>query len=40
MQKFPTIRPIIPTRAAAAFDHPDWIFELKHDSFRIKLVSH
>jgi ATP-dependent DNA ligase len=21
-------------RVAAPFDHPDWIFELKHDGFR------
>jgi bifunctional non-homologous end joining protein LigD len=34
MQQFPTIRPIIPTRAPAAFDDPDWVFELKHDGFR------
>src|ERR1700730_4797456 len=25
MHRFPTIRFVIPTRAAAAFDHPDWI---------------
>jgi ATP-dependent DNA ligase len=34
MQSFPTFRPIIPTRVAALFDHPDWIFEMKHDGFR------
>jgi bifunctional non-homologous end joining protein LigD len=32
--QFPIIRLAIPTRAAAAFDHPDWVFELKHDGFR------
>ena len=26
--------PINPSRIAAAFDHPDWLFELKHDGFR------
>ena len=30
----PRISPINPTRIAAAFDHEDWIFELKHDGFR------
>jgi bifunctional non-homologous end joining protein LigD len=30
----PRIQPINPSRIAAAFDHPDWIFELKHDGFR------
>jgi len=34
MQQFPTIRLAIPPRAAAPFDHPDWVFELKHDGFR------
>jgi bifunctional non-homologous end joining protein LigD len=24
--------PLVPI--AAAFDHPDWVFELKHDGFR------
>ena len=28
------VQPINPTRIAAAFDHKDWIFELKHDGFR------
>jgi bifunctional non-homologous end joining protein LigD len=30
----PRVQPINPARIAAAFDHPDWIFELKHDGFR------
>src|SRR5258706_12364995 len=34
MQFFPIIRLAIPTRVAAPFDHPDWVFELKHDGFR------
>jgi bifunctional non-homologous end joining protein LigD len=34
MQDFPIVRLAIPTRAPVAFDHPDWIFELKHDGFR------
>src|SRR5260370_781642 len=34
MQHFPTIHLAIPTRVAAPFDHPDWVFELKHDGFR------
>jgi bifunctional non-homologous end joining protein LigD len=34
MQQFPTIRLAIPRRVADPFDHPDWIFELKHDGFR------
>ena len=34
MPDFPAIRLAVPTRVAAAFDHPDWIFELKHDGFR------
>ena len=33
-QQFPTIRLAVPTRVAAPFDHPDWVFELKHDGFR------
>jgi bifunctional non-homologous end joining protein LigD len=34
MEQFPSIRLAIPTRVGAAFDHRDWIFELKHDGFR------
>ena len=34
MQQFPTIRLAIPTRIAAPFDDPAWVFELKHDGFR------
>jgi bifunctional non-homologous end joining protein LigD len=30
----PLIQPIIPTRIRAPFDHPDFLFELKHDGFR------
>lgn len=30
----PRIQPINPTRIAAAFDHLDWLFELKHDGYR------
>jgi bifunctional non-homologous end joining protein LigD len=30
----PHIQPINPSRIAAAFDHDDWVFELKHDGFR------
>jgi len=29
----PRIQPINPGRIAAAFDHPDWLFELKHDGY-------
>ena len=31
---FPRIRPMVLSRRAAPFDHPDWLFELKHDGFR------
>ena len=30
----PRIQPINPSRIASAFDHEDWVFELKHDGFR------
>jgi bifunctional non-homologous end joining protein LigD len=30
----PCIQPINPARIASAFDHQDWVFELKHDGFR------
>jgi bifunctional non-homologous end joining protein LigD len=30
----PRIQPINPARISAAFDHEDWVFELKHDGFR------
>jgi bifunctional non-homologous end joining protein LigD len=30
----PRITPINPSRIAAAFDHEDFVFELKHDGFR------
>jgi hypothetical protein len=35
----PRIEPINPTRLAAPFDHPDWLFELKHDVAYSELVS-
>ena len=30
----PAWRPLPLLRLSAAFDHPDWLFELKHDGFR------
>lgn len=30
----PRVQPINPSRIAAPFDDPDWVFELKHDGFR------
>ena len=30
----PRFQPINPSRVAAAFDHEDFVFELKHDGFR------
>jgi bifunctional non-homologous end joining protein LigD len=30
----PRVQTINPSRIAAAFDNPDWVFELKHDGFR------
>jgi bifunctional non-homologous end joining protein LigD len=32
--KLPIIEPMKLSRVAAAFDHPDFVFELKHDGFR------
>jgi bifunctional non-homologous end joining protein LigD len=32
-QKLPRISPITLKRLREPFDHPDWIFELKHDGF-------
>ena len=32
--KLPKISPLTLTRLRKSFDHPDWIFELKHDGFR------
>jgi bifunctional non-homologous end joining protein LigD len=32
--QFPVIEPMTVTRIAAPFDHPDFLFELKHDGFR------
>src|SRR5438445_811422 len=32
--KLPRITPIAPTRIRAAFDDPDFVWELKHDGFR------
>lgn len=34
----PTWRPMTLVRAPEAFDHPDWLFELKHDGFRVLAV--
>jgi len=34
MQQFPSYPAHHSTRVAAPFDHPDWIFEMKHDGFR------
>jgi bifunctional non-homologous end joining protein LigD len=31
---FPKISPIIPERRPDIFEHPDWLYELKHDGFR------
>jgi bifunctional non-homologous end joining protein LigD len=32
--KLPRISPLTLTRKREPFDHPDWVFELKHDGFR------
>jgi bifunctional non-homologous end joining protein LigD len=32
--KLPQIEPMTLSRVAAPFDHPDFVFELKHDGFR------
>lgn len=32
--KLPRIAPLTLTRQREPFDHPDWVFELKHDGFR------
>jgi bifunctional non-homologous end joining protein LigD len=34
MKKLPQIKPLTLTRLRKPFDHPEWIFELKHDGFR------
>ena len=34
MKRLPTISPLKLIRKTEPFDHPDWIFELKHDGFR------
>jgi bifunctional non-homologous end joining protein LigD len=34
MEMFPKISPIIPERRPGIFEHPDWLYELKHDGFR------
>jgi bifunctional non-homologous end joining protein LigD len=31
---FPKISPIIAERRPGVFEHPDWLYELKHDGFR------
>jgi hypothetical protein len=37
MTGLPKITPLVVKRRAAAFDHPDWLFELKYDGFRALL---
>jgi bifunctional non-homologous end joining protein LigD len=37
MSTLPRITPLVLKRRAAAFDHPDWLFELKYDGFRALL---
>ena len=32
--QLPKIAPLTLTRLRKPFDHPEWIFELKHDGFR------
>lgn len=32
--QLPRIQPLAPKGIANAFDHPEWLFELKHDGFR------
>src|SRR5438105_2346046 len=34
MMNFPIIEPMVLSRLGEPFDHPDWLFELKHDGFR------
>jgi bifunctional non-homologous end joining protein LigD len=34
MKTLPHITPLKLTRRHEPFDHPDWLFELKHDGFR------
>jgi len=34
MKKLPQILPLKLTGLREPFDHPDWLFELKHDGFR------
>jgi bifunctional non-homologous end joining protein LigD len=34
MKNLPRIAPLKLTRRKEPFDHPDWLFELKHDGFR------
>src|SRR5580765_1242999 len=34
MKPFPTIEPMELIQQALPFDHPDWLFEPKHDGFR------
>ena len=41
MKQLPKISPLILRRLRQPFDHPEWIFELKHDGFRgMANVSH
>jgi ATP-dependent DNA ligase len=37
LMTLPRVRPIIPTWRKEPFDNPDWLFELKYDSFRALL---
>jgi bifunctional non-homologous end joining protein LigD len=34
MRTLPKIEPMVLSLIPEPFDHPDWIFELKHDGFR------
>jgi bifunctional non-homologous end joining protein LigD len=34
MKKLPRITPLTLTRKREPFDHPEWLFELKHDGYR------
>src|SRR5215831_11988793 len=37
MTSLPKISPLVLKRRAAAFDNPDWLYELKYDGFRALL---
>jgi len=36
MKSLPQITPMTLSHQREPFDHPDWIFELKHDGFRYR----